>query len=469
MSPRCCTPYTRAVFRFTALLASSILATACIHVGPQPLIPDETARELESHSLADPGLQQFIAAHSDQKLPIARWDLDALTLAAFYFHPEIDVARARAAVARAAIVTAAERPNPTVSATVEHKDSDAGTSPWITTFGFDLPVEIGGKRRWREQHARDVARSAELSIAQTAWQVRSAIRAELVALRSAGEAAAILRRQQQSQRDLLEALQRRLELGESSRVEVSSSRVSAAQTDLLLRDREAQLRQTQIRLAAAVGVPGRAVTDVAFDLTQFPQLYRQNELRERALLARPDILAALADYAAAESDLRVELARQYPDLHVAPGFGWDQGAKRWSLGLSAEVPLLNRHRGAIGEAEARRALSEAQFVALQNRVIGAVEEGSARYRDATQKLQAAAGVVSLQQQQLDAAQRMFNAGETDRVALRLAEVELHTAELAQADAIAQAQEAAGALEDALEQPLTSRMPQVPLASPRSTP
>ena len=459
--------YTRPM-RLRAVLSLALLAAACVHVAPRPIAPAATAHQMESRSLADPALQQFVASHSDRQVPITRWDIDTLTLAAFYYHPEIDVARARAAVARAAIATAAERPNPSLTATVELKEADQGTSPWITTFGFDLPIETAGKRGLRVQQARELARSAELSIAQTAWQLRSAIRAEIVALASAGDAAAILRRQQAAQRDLLEALQRRLELGESSNVEVTTSRIAARQTDLLLRDRETQMAQARARLAGAVGVPGSTIGDVALEPAAVPSDAVSADLSERALTGRPDILAALADYAAAEADLRMQLARQYPDLHVAPGFGWDQGARRWSLGLTAEIPLLNQHRGPIGEAEARRSLSEAQFLALQNRILAALGEASVGYREAARKVSEAAGFVALQQRQFEAAQRSFNAGETDRVALRTAELELRSAELAHAEAIAQAQDAAGALENALEQPLTPHaMPQVPLSNPRA--
>jgi outer membrane protein TolC len=174
--------------------------------------------------------------------------------------------------------------------------------------------------------------------------------------------------------------------------------------------------------------------------------------RERALVSRPDILGALAEYAAAESDLRQEIARQYPDIHIAPGVGWDQGARRWDLGFSATLPVFSRNRGAIGEAEARRALVARRFEALQARVIAAVEEASVRYRDALAKSEEAETVLTMQREQVDATRRSFEAGAIDRVALRTAELELESAALARAEARAQEQEALGALQDAVEEP-----------------
>ena len=78
------------------------------------------------------------------------------------------------------------------------------------------------------------------------------------------------------------------------------------------------------------------------------------EAREQALLGRADILAALAEYAASQSALQLEMAKQYPDIHLNTGYEYDQGLQKWGLlGLGTELPLLNRNQGPIAEASAR--------------------------------------------------------------------------------------------------------------------
>ncbi|HJT17278.1 MAG TPA: TolC family protein [Thermoanaerobaculia bacterium] len=437
-------PYAPRVRVTLVCAATALLAAACIHIPPKPIEPETTARDLESRSLADARLK-----HSGTS-----WTLDDLTRAALLFHPDLDVARAEAAVARAAIATAAERPNPNASLPIEHKSE---VHPWITVLDVDFTIETANKRGLRVRHAEDLTRAADLTIAQDAWQIRSAIRQQLVALTTADESSAILARQRDIQNDLVEALQKRFELGEGSQIELTQARISARQTDLLLRDRQGAVTTARARLAAAVGVPQAGLGDAtfAFDPHKFPYP-NLADLREQALRARPDILVSLANYAAAESDLRLELARQYPDLHIAPGFGWDQGAARWDLGFASIAPIFSRNRGAIGEAEARRSAAESRFVALQARVIGSIEIASAQYDSALKKLNAAESAFQLQRTQTDRIEAQFKAGQIDRVALRTAELELVSAELARADATAQAQDALGAIEDALEQPLESR-------------
>src|SRR5947209_3368544 len=119
----------------------ALFATACIHIAPHPIAPAETAAAFDRRTLD--------AAQT--------WDLHRLTDVALRFHPNLDLARAHAAVIRAAIVTAAERPNPTVNANIEHK-AEPHTNPWITTLGFDLPIETANKRGLRVRAANDAAR-----------------------------------------------------------------------------------------------------------------------------------------------------------------------------------------------------------------------------------------------------------------------------------------------------------------------
>jgi len=386
------------------------------------------------------------------------WDLQHLTETALKFHPDLDLARAHAAVMRAAILTAGERPAPAASANVEHK-AEPHTNPWITTLGLDVQIETANKRGLRVREANEAARAADFAVADQAWQIRSGVRAQLVAYAAAQRSVEILTRQRALNDEIVDMLEKRTAVGEASTPEVTQVRIAARQTALLIRDRTTQAAQSRARLAAAIGIPERAVHDVqlVFDVTH---LGRADALvrprgeaaltrgREVALTQRPDILAALADYAQSEAALRLELAKQYPDLHIAPGFGWDQGFARWALGFNAAIP---HNRGPIGEAEARRKEAEAKLIALQARIIAALDEATVRVEQASAKLNETTNIVSLDRQRVDQVQKLFDAGEADRLALRTAQLELESALVAQNDAYADAQAAIGALEDAMQQ------------------
>lgn len=177
------------------------------------------------------------------------------------------------------------------------------------------------------------------------------------------------------------------------------------------------------------------------------------DARRRALFNRTDILGALADYAASESALQLEIAKQYPDVHLNPGYEFDQGSDKWGVGLSMELPILNHNRGPIAEAEARRLESAAKFNALQARVFGEIEIALAGSENARQKFAAAASLLEQSQKQERATMEMFKAGEVSSQAVAAAKLESATAALAQLDARMKAQQAVTALEAALQSPL----------------
>src|ERR1051325_1661640 len=96
------------VNRRCLILLAGLLA-GCARFEPQPLPPADTATRLEARRLDDDALKRFLHAHLGRDLeswPPPSWDLDMLTLAAFFFNPSLDVARAQLAVARAGEISA---------------------------------------------------------------------------------------------------------------------------------------------------------------------------------------------------------------------------------------------------------------------------------------------------------------------------------------------------------------------------
>src|SRR5579862_3288097 len=105
--------------RLTAGLVSVLLAScAAQRYVPAPLAADTEAAAFNARSLADPGLRSFeerCLGGPIQAWPMPTWDLKALSLAAWYFNPQLDESRASLSESQAALKTAGARPNPTLS------------------------------------------------------------------------------------------------------------------------------------------------------------------------------------------------------------------------------------------------------------------------------------------------------------------------------------------------------------------
>ena len=442
----------------TSCVAAFVIS-GCASFEPQSISPAATAAAYEARTFDNPELHSFIQRNTKRELdtwPPSQWDLELLTLAAFYYHPDLDVARAKWSVAQAGVLTAGMRPNPTINANAQRTaDTPSGTSPWTLGINLDIPIETAGKRGYRIEQANHLSEAARIAIASTAWQVRSRVRCALLDLRVAQQTREVLVQQQRLQQNNVALLERRLAVGMASTPEVTQARIALNQNTLALNDAERLQSDARAKLAGAVGLSSKALDNIAIapdPLTQFPPL-PTSEVREQALLNRADVLGALAEYAASQSALQLQTASQYPDLHFGPGYTWDQGAKKWSLGLALVLPILNQNQGPIAEAKARSIQAMVNFNVTQARAIGEIEVALAGYRASREKLVTAEALLVAQNDQLRKAEASFKAGETDRVALLGTQLEMSQIALSRVDALAKTQQALGALEDAVQSPM----------------
>ncbi|MGH8477875.1 MAG: TolC family protein [Methylococcales bacterium] len=410
--------------RFLIILAL-IVTAGCAEFIDRPLAPHDTAAAFESRSLNDQNLRQFLESNLKRKVrpwPPAIWDFDTLSLAAFFYHPDLELARTQHEMAEAAEITAAQRPNPSVffSPTYITHITGAPFNPWILGVSPDIPIETAGKRDDRIAHARQLSESARLKIATAAWLVRSRLRSTLLNLYAAQRTEALRAEQVERQQEMLALLEERLAVGEISRPEVAVGQLALEQARIAWHDAQQQVLQTRMLLADALGLPVTALSDIEISfeaLERLPPLDKLSagEMRQQALFNRSDLLSSLAEYEASQAAVQLEVAKQYPDLHLGPGVIYNQGEYKWVLGINLTLPVLNQNQGPIAEAEAHRKDSAARFKALQARIIGEIDRTSALAQADLQKLAAVDRWLDTQVRQTQSAEALFQAGESDRL------------------------------------------------------
>jgi outer membrane protein TolC len=421
-----------------------------------PIVPAQTASTLETRSLGDPSLQAFIeknVGHAVTPWPPKAWDSAALSLAALYFSPALAAARARVAESQAAIVTAGARPNPSLSIT------PGIPSPYLFNLDLSVPIETAGKRGHRIRVARSLDEAARFDLAGSAWKIRSAVRLALLNYLLTSRSLDLLGSQEQIRGDQVNIMEQRLSVGEIPRTEVNLARIELSKTHLAINTTEGQFEEAKAALAASIGIPvvGLQGFDLLWrDLDSPPSAESLSpvEIQRNALLNRLDIRRSLAQYAAAEADLQLEISKQYPDLQIGPGYTYEERNNFFVIGLSTTLPIFNRNQGPIAEAEARRKEAAASFVEKQAQVIAGVERALALYTAALKELaEVDQSLRKLQDTQLRMMQQAVRLGEEDR--LNLNGVEIQSSLLAQArlDALRRAQSALGELEDAVQRPL----------------
>jgi outer membrane protein, heavy metal efflux system len=435
-------------------------AGACVHYQPRPIALTSTLDDLDARTLSDPGLARAAEpAHLTSTWPPPTWDLQALTIAALYYNPDLASVRAEWTVARAGLVTAGQRPNPDVAdvGVGFNSTTDPGTvTPWILSLDLDFTVETAGKRQHRIELAQGVSEATRFQVAAAAWQVRARVRQSLLDLFVAVRSADILARQEMIQATNITLFQRQLDAGEISTFEMAQARLQYDAIRLALADARRQQQDARVRLATAVGVPVASLDGIQVGLDAFdvvPAAVPDGAVRRAALLNRADILSALAGYQASQSALQLEISRQYPDLHLGPGYQMDQSDNKWTiLGFPAFLPVFNRNQGPIGEAEARRTAAANAVTAVQASALGAIDRALAASRAARDTLDVAEQSLGELQTLEQTAQSQFAAGAISQLDLGVIQVERAVRELARLQALAQVQQAAGDLEDAMQRP-----------------
>jgi len=423
--------------RCLAAVLLAVITNGCVRYTPHPIDPAATAERLEKRSLAP-----------------KVWSLEALREEALHVHPSIAVARAQLDAARAALLTAGELPNPTLSLTPQV------VTPYTAlisgTYGIDLdfPIETAGKRSHRKAIARSAVVLATTRLTEAQWKIRASVRKAFLDLYAAQTRGRLLNEAIARQDELLKALDARIAAGEEPRSASAQPRIARTQLRLQAADTAKNEALAVAALAEAVGVSSRAITSARFSFTafeRFPSL--KASVHKEALTHRADVLAALAEYAVTEASLRLEVARQYPDLHLAPGYQLDAGENKWGLGIGLTLPILNQNRGPIAEAEAKRTESAAKFDVVQSAALAECDRATALVKATRKKKTVAEELLASQNQILASETKLVEAGEGDRLALLSARVEQAVVRALRFDAIVELQAAIGSLEEAVQSTL----------------
>jgi outer membrane protein TolC len=178
------------------------------------------------------------------------------------------------------------------------------------------------------------------------------------------------------------------------------------------------------------------------------------DARRAALTGRADVLAALKDYEASQSALQLAIAGQYPDLEIGPGYEFDQGDNKWSLGVSHPLPIFNQNKGAIAKAIAKREEAAATVLALQSKIAGELEQALAAIRAADSRAFSADTLLHSIVTRMSAVEGLQKAGEVTTLDVLIVRSEVASATLDSCTVRMEKRRAFGKLEDALQRPAT---------------
>jgi outer membrane protein TolC len=433
------------ILRTLALAAATGAAlAACAHYEPRPVSLERSAADYDAHRL--PALPAGAA-----------WSNAALLQAALANSPAVHEAAANYRAARAAARASRTPPPISLLMVAEYSRDAGGTTPWLLSGLLDIPLDYGAKRAARLDAADLAALQALYDYAEAIWTVRSAV-AHARIERLAAERQALLAQQAvQLRRDRAQKLERRIRAGEDARPAGVTAAVELAAAERRVQDLVNLRMQADAALAKALGAPVSAVQPITLEpLPNTVTLPAAGDLaawRREAALRRRDVLRAVADYAVAEQGLKLEVARQYPDVQVGPGYTFERGEHKIPFDLTLILPPRDLNKANIQSAEAKRVLAAARLDAVQAAVLAGVDQTAAALAGDVAGLERALNQdLPLAHRADTAARKALAAGELDRIDQEAAQAAALDAELAGLDAWRAAWLADADLEDALRRP-----------------
>ena len=148
--------------------------------------------------------------------------------------------------------------------------------------------------------------------------------------------------------------------------EVSASELAGVQRQKHIRhhalmETEREIAETEIAFLRILGLrPGTKIV-LTLPLRIRPSMPSDAD-DPLELVQHPKVEAALARLGGTEKSLEAEIRRQYPDLKLGPAYANEEGLDRFGLIAGISIPLWNRNRKGIAEAEGTR--DEARLAAI---------------------------------------------------------------------------------------------------------
>ena len=265
------------------------------------------------------------------------------------------VAQADTAVAAAQVVAARVRPNPSVSASYSKSVPNYH-------YSFDIPFDFPALRQLRIRAAQTGLDAANLRY--TLARAMIALDADTTYTRAvaARERLALSRRTALDADSLRRMVERRRDAGDASEMDVELARVTAGQQANAAANDSLELISALLDLQAVLGMKSERVELAATDSLVAPP---------EAMAARPVTLGEAAASLSLESAaLSTRLQRRSlwttPSLSIGFEHGDpDQPGILPTFGLGIALPLFDRNRGGIAQAEAERSRAAAELALAQ--------------------------------------------------------------------------------------------------------
>jgi outer membrane protein, heavy metal efflux system len=410
-----------------AALAAALFAAACgggcQSYHSRPLDLPAHAESWHARRAADAAIQRFAERPDPGDVPGERrvfdpadgLSLEEAETVALVFNPDLRLARLHAGVARALADHAGLWEDPVFQVDILHI-LESVSKPWIFSPGIALTLPLSGRLNIEWERAAASLRAELLRVAEAEWTVQRELRETWAAWTALQLKVDETERLIDTLHRLVEATSMLVDAGEMLRTQAALFAIERGQR--LQDDRRiaAELVQVELQLKQIMGLSPDAAVELIPGIHGLAESVSPEDSWEAAALAarNPTLLRMGTEYQAAEESLREQIARQYPDLVIGPAYESDQGQSRIGLLGGISLPVFNRNRRGIAEAEAQRELARGSFEVAAERLLADLAATEAHLRSLRDQRQyVEQDLVPQIDRQIADARRLLELGEDD--------------------------------------------------------
>jgi cobalt-zinc-cadmium efflux system outer membrane protein len=287
-----------------------------------------------------------------------------------------------------------------------------GVPGLLQHYAASQPIEIPTERRARQRVAQFGIESSEFGQQGVKLSVTAdAKRAFYPALRRREE---VLHAQENL--SLVSDLRRRVEVevnvGEKGRLELTRAEAELARAQFAVRSAQIEYANAIALLRVAIAAPADANLDPQGTLEPRVTLAPLVQIREQVLRTHPAVAQSQADIESSRALLDRERALRIPQPIAFAEFENQPDLRFWRTGITIPIPLFDRRRGQIGQAEATVSRSTAVLDQRRLELVSALERAYEQYELADQQATSLeAGSLRAAESAVDAAKAAYRFGE----------------------------------------------------------
>lgn len=335
--------------------------------------------------------------------------------------PRVQIALSRVRAAEADADQARLLPNPIVSL-VPRFPENSGKPIIDADLGFDLLSLL--RRPGRVSAADHRLRSASAEAISAVLDAIAEVEDRYAAVQSLDAQMPVLQRQRALLERLRNLAQDRLNNGEGTRLDVTTSESQQLTLEVEIAQKRLARREERLSLARLIGDPS-GPADWKLDPWAAPPAVGSEARWVRAALERrPEVASQRWELAAFGVETRLARFSPFEPAEIGAGSERDQV---WTVGpaVSFPVPLFDWGQAQRAKAQAMQSEAEHKLTLIQRTVIEEVRKAHAAYLESLAAVELARGrLVPTQERRRMETEEAYKAGQTDVTTLVLADQDL---------------------------------------------